>query len=459
MLIWKEISIDEIKSNSKYSLVGGPFGSDLSGIHYVESGVPVIRGTNMPFDMKFSSEDFVFVSKDKANKLISNSAYPGDLIFTQRGTLGQVGIVPFGKFEKYIISQSQMKLTLDTSKADPLFVYYYFRTMTCRIRIEILALSSGVPHINLGILKKFKIPYPPLPIQHKIASILSAYDELIDNNKRRIKLLEEMAEEIYKEWFVRMRFPGYETCKFYNGEREEVPFGTVGALPLGWELKKVEDIFKTSSGGTPSREKESDYYGGEIDWIKTGELKDSFVFDSEEKISASGLKNSSAKLFPKDVLIMAMYGVNIGQLGISVKNATANQAVCVFTPLSPNRCSLYYSFHFFKSIRSHLFNISMGAAQQNLSQDIIKKVKYLSPAPEIINKYDRIANPLFEEIKTLSQKNLLLQQTRELLLPRLMSGKLSVEHLLEENVPLRISAEPEPVDHAKKSSNNNSSDG
>lgn len=422
-MIWETVSIDEIKSSKKYSLVGGPFGSDLSGIHYVDFGVPVIRGTNLPFDMKFSNEDFVYVSEEKAIRLNSNTAYPGDLIFTQRGTLGQVGIVPFGEFKRYIISQSQMKLTIDSLKVDPLFVYYYFRTKECLIRIENLALSSGVPHINLGILKSFKIPYSPISVQTQIASILSAYDELIENNKQRIKLLEEMAEEIYKEWFVRLRFPGYETAKFVDG------------LPVGWEWVKVEDVFKTSSGGTPSREKESDYYGGEIDWIKTGELKDTFVFDSEEKITEVGLKNSSAKMFPPATLLMAMYGVNIGQLGISVKPSTANQAVCVFTPIKPEEYSLFYSFFFFKSIRPHLFNISMGAAQQNLSQDLIKRVKYFSPYFEIINKYDSIVKPFFEEIKILSQKNQLLQQTRDLLLPRLISGKLSVEHLVEAEIP------------------------
>jgi len=228
----KFISIDEIKSKKKYSLVGGPFGSDLSGIHYVDYGIPVIRGTNLPFYQKFSSEDFVFVSEEKANKLNSNTAYPGDLIFTQRGTLGQVGIVPEGEFKRYIVSQSQMKLTIDVAKADPLFVYYYFRTKECFTRIENLALSSGVPHINLGILKAFKIPYPPLLIQNKIASILSSYDEIIENNKQRIKLLEEMAEEIYKEWFVRLRFPGYESCNIVDG------------LPEGWEKNKLGTILE-----------------------------------------------------------------------------------------------------------------------------------------------------------------------------------------------------------------------
>lgn len=447
-MIWERISIDEIKSSKRYSLVGGPFGSDLSGIHYVDFGVPVIRGTNLPFDLQFSSEDFVYVSEEKARKLISNSAYPGDLIFTQRGTLGQVGIVPFGKFGRYIISQSQMKLSLDKSKADPLFVYYYFRTKECVIRIENLALSSGVPHINLGILKGFKIPLPPLPIQHKIASILSSYDELIENNKQRIKLLEEMAEEIYNEWFVRMRFHGYETAKFVDG------------LPEGWKKVKISDVYITSSGGTPLREKEDYYVDGNINWVKTKELLDTFIFSSEEKINEVGLKNSSAKIFPIGTILIGMYGgvhgegrkSTLGQLGILTEPAATNQACCAFLPRKKETYSYLYLFYFLKSKRTDYLNMSMGAAQQNISQDIIKNSVYINPNIKVINKFDSIVEPVFTEIKILSQKNLLLQQTRDLLLPRLISGKLSVEHLVNESSEsnLSMAAEPEIDYQAKK---------
>jgi type I restriction enzyme S subunit len=320
----------------------------------------------------------------------------------------------------------------------PEFYLYLFKSPIFRGILSQFGNGTNISNLNQDILNNMAIPRPSLLEQRKIASILSSYDELIENNKQRIRLLEEMAEEIYKEWFVRLRFPGFEIAKFVDG------------LPEGWKWAKVEDIFKTSSGGTPSRERESDYHGGEIDWIKTGELKDTFVFDSEEKISEVGLKNSSAKMFPPATLLMAMYGVNIGQLGISVKPSAANQAVCVFTAIKSEEYSLFYSFFFFKSIRSHLFNISMGAAQQNLSQDLIKRVNYFSPYFEIVNKYDSIVKPFFEEIKILSQKNQLLQQTRDLLLPRLISGKLSVEHLVEEEERLSMAAEPEVSCQAKE---------
>ncbi len=150
------------------------------------------------------------------------------------------------------------------------------------------------------------------------------------------------------------------------------------------------------------------------------------IYDSEEKITESGLKNSSAKMFPSNTLLMAMYGVNIGQLGISVKPSSANQAVCVLTPRQPDEYSLFYSFYFFKAIRAHLFNISMGAAQQNLSQDIVKRLNFLQPNQHLLKAFDNIVKPLFDQKQNLEQQNLTLQQTRDLLLPRLISGKLRV---------------------------------
>ncbi|MFM2068081.1 MAG: hypothetical protein RLZZ584_2990, partial [Pseudomonadota bacterium] len=111
---WPSVKIDAIKSNTRYALVGGPFGSNLTTRDYVDDGVPVIRGTNLPQDSEFLDDGFVFVSEGKADALASNLAHPGDIVFTQRGTLGQVGIIPeSARFRRYVVSQSQMKLTVN----------------------------------------------------------------------------------------------------------------------------------------------------------------------------------------------------------------------------------------------------------------------------------------------------------------------------------------------------------
>ncbi|MHB8894769.1 MAG: restriction endonuclease subunit S domain-containing protein [Candidatus Geothermincolia bacterium] len=149
---WRTMPLDAIKAPVPYAFVGGPFGSNLTTRGYTDEGVPVIRGNNLPADASFWDDEFAFVSEQKADDLRSNTAFPGDLVFTQRGTLGQVGVIPHGsRFQRDVISQSQMKLTVDPGIADPRFVYYFFRLPATVQKVINHALTSGVPHINLGI--------------------------------------------------------------------------------------------------------------------------------------------------------------------------------------------------------------------------------------------------------------------------------------------------------------------
>ncbi|PJI18973.1 restriction endonuclease [Prevotella intermedia] len=273
--------------------------------------------------------------------------------------------------------------------------------------------GSAQPKLSQGNLNKIKIALPSLPIQQKIASILSTYDTLIENNNRRIRLLEQMAENLYKEWFVRFRFPGHEKVETENG------------LPKGWKRTKLIEECQTSSGGTPSRSKSEYYINGTIPWIKTGELQDNILINTEEYITEDAVKHSSAKIFPKGTLLMAMYGVNIGKLGISEIEATCNQACCVFIPKQIDY--KYYLYHYFKSIREYLLSISFGAAQQNLSQELIKAIKVIFPNESINTNFVRKIEPLYKKISFLQKQNTLLTRQRDLLLPRLMSGKLEVK--------------------------------
>ncbi len=219
-MTWPLVTVDQIKAKTRYSLVGGPFGSNLVTKDYREDGVPVIRGGNVPGDKAFSFDDLVFVSEEKADQLLPNNAFPGDLVVTQRGTLGQVGLIPLDSpYPRFVISQSQMKLTVNAQIASAKFVYYYFCLPESVQHVKNQAITSGVPHINLEILKRFELPLPSLREQERIAAILSAYDDLIENNRRRIQLLEQAARLIYQEWFVRLRFRVTSTRGWWMGCR------------------------------------------------------------------------------------------------------------------------------------------------------------------------------------------------------------------------------------------------
>lgn len=176
---WEWVAVDELKAKSKYSCVGGPFGSNLTSDDYVASpGVPVIRGTNInDASTPFVDDGFVYVADGKADTLTQNMAHPGDLVFTQRGTLGQVGYIPpHARFDRYVISQSQMKLTPNLDICDPWYLFHFFLTGYALTRIQASALTTGVPHINLDILKNFRVMLPPLALQRQFAVIVAEHE-------------------------------------------------------------------------------------------------------------------------------------------------------------------------------------------------------------------------------------------------------------------------------------------
>ena len=292
---------------------------------------------------------------------------------------------------------------------NPKYIYYFLQTM----HLEQYNAGAGVPTLNQNHLQRLKIVVHDIDEQKKVSDILSAYDNLIENNNKRIRLLEQMAENLYKEWFVRFRFPGYEDTEFEDG------------MPRGWVREKIGLHYNTCSGGTPSRKHEEYYTEGTIPWVKTGEIKDGIIIHTDECITEAGIKGSSAKLLPQGAVVMAMYGVNIGMLAYLDSEMTCNQACCVFNDKNEIN-SRHYLFHYLYSIRDYLLLIGFGAAQQNLSQDLIKKVKIVIPPAELIKEFDKQKEPLYQTIRALMMQNDKLIKQRDALLPRLMSGKFEV---------------------------------
>ena len=191
---WRRVRIGDLAQPK--GLVGGPFGSSLVGKDYVDAGVPVIRGTNMS-PGPWIGGDFAFVSEQKFDRdLARNSASPGDIVFTQRGTLGQVALVPDEPFDTYVVSQSQMRLRLDSAIADTRFVYLACSSADFRKQISDHAISTGVPHINLGILGELTIPLPPLQEQQAIADVLGALDDKLAANATLLATAEGLLDAL-----------------------------------------------------------------------------------------------------------------------------------------------------------------------------------------------------------------------------------------------------------------------
>lgn len=200
---WGVVKIADLQAKEKYSCVGGPFGSDLTSKHYIdEIGVPVIRGANLSLTAKrFTDTNFVYVSESKADSLARNMAYPGDFVFTQRGTMGQVGLIPdHAKFKRYVVSQSQMKLTIDESIIDKDFLYQYFLSNIFLKSLDLETIATGLPHINLGILKSFNIPLPSMQEQKEIRVVLNSMDNksalLLGRQEKYINIKKALMQDL-----------------------------------------------------------------------------------------------------------------------------------------------------------------------------------------------------------------------------------------------------------------------
>lgn len=276
--------------------------------------------------------------------------------------------------------------------------------------------AGAVPGVNRNHLHKIKIKVPPLHTQKRIASILSAYDDLIENNLKRIKLLEEIAQRTYEEWFVKFRING-----------EQLPIDEATGLPEGWELKKIGDSCVAHGGGTPSKEIDEYWNNGTITWFSPTDLSRSnsiYQLDSSNKITDLGLKKSSAKLLQPDSFMMTSRAT-IGLFGLIDKPFSTNQGFINVTPLK-----LYHKeflFYNFKSRIEEFKGYATGATFLELSKSKFKALDINFPDEEILIKFNEFVLPVHNQICTLTQQNSLLKQSRDILLPRLMSGTINVE--------------------------------
>ena len=400
--VYKIENICDIKSGKRIPL----------GFDFVinETQHPYIRARDIK-NGRINTDDLIYLDDSTFAKIKKYIIEENDIAITIVGaSIGDVGFAT-KEVNGFNLTENAVRLTNFKDNVSSQYLFYLLVQNQYKEFMQTIAGGAAQPKLGIYKIQRIKVQLPPLPIQQKIASILSAYDNLIQNYKKQIEALQTAASELYKEWFVRFRFPGYQTTNFENG------------IPEGWNYKRIFELYNTTSGGTPARTNSSYYENGTIPWVKTGELLDTLITDTEEYITEEGLKNSSAKIIEPGSLLCSMYA-GVGKLGINVIPMTCSQATCVFTPKS--NISIWYLFFWLMRNREYLESISFGAAQQNISQDIIKKITVLFPSESVTLSFDEKIKPIYKKIQNLMQQISNLTQQRDLLLPRLMSGKLEV---------------------------------
>ncbi len=303
----------------------------------------------------------------------------------------------------------------DFKGTDPRFASYFLRQLNFGTQNA----AGAVPGVNRNHLHAMDVRLPPPAVQRRIAGILSAYDDLIENCERRIRALDEMARALYREWFVEFRYPGHEKTPLVDSP--------LGRIPKGWELRSVSDSFEILGGGTPSRKEPEYWTDGTVEWFSPTHLTSArtmFMDTAGERITERGLAESSAKLFPARSVMMTSRAT-IGAIAINTTPACTNQG---FITCIPNeRMPLLSLFHWLRSNVALFERMASGATFKEISRGVFRTIDVLLPPSTLVQSFEAIAGPMAEQSLRLQRSLRNLRETRDLLLPRLLSGQLPVE--------------------------------
>ena len=427
---WCGKTIEDIAASSPNAVVGGPFGSNLVSRDYVRGGVPVIRGQNM--GARWVTGDFVFVTPEKAASLKANLARPGDVVLTQRGTLGQVSIVP-SALPRCLVSQSQMKVTVDREVADSQFLYYVLSSAEQQAYVRQNAIQTGVPHTNLEILRSTPIPVPPLTEQRAIARVLGTLDDKIELNWRMNATLEAMARALFRSWFVdfdpvRAKLDVRDT-ELPKGVHDLFPDRLVdsdmGQIPEGWIVKTLGDLcHKPQYGYTASARSEP--VGPRFLRI-TDINKESWVSWSRVPYcEATDDELSRYRLTKGDVLIARMADPGHGVLVEEDVEAVFASYLIRFRPVEDRNARLlqYWlkSDAYWNSVRGQ----AAGTTRVSLNARVLSLFPLVVPPDGVASTFAAVVGALRDRLTQSATEMQVLARLRDALLPKLVSGELRV---------------------------------
>lgn len=366
------------------------------------------KRTNLPLlrigDMK-DGEFKVFVRDTIPDKFIAKKS---DVIYTRTGQVGavfsgQLGVIHNNCFT--VNTKDETVLLQD-------FIFYMLQEKAFYEEAVSRATGAAQPDLPHGAFNSIQVFLPPIDSQRNIIKILSDYDNLIENNQKQIKLLEEAAQRLYKEWFIDLRFPGHENVEIIDG------------VPEGWQYKEVSSFGSVITGKTPSTAK-SQYYGGEVPFIKIPDMhKGIFSLVTETTLSLEGAYSQKNKFIPKNSIMVSCIAT-VGLVNISVEDCQTNQQINSIV-LADQR-SLYYLYFAMKNLKSLLDGVgSNGATMTNVNKEKFSNLSILYPDNLLLEKYYEYSKPLFDKILNLSKSINYLTEARDRLLPKLMSGEIEV---------------------------------
>ena len=383
---------------------------------YTDTGILFCRSKEI-IEMSENNEisEPLYISETKYKEIKERFGVPqvGDLLLTSVGTIG----VPYVVKDNDCFYFKDGNLTWFRhfkQNVDSTFVYYWIKSSEGYGVLNNTTIGSSQKALTISALKRLEIPCPPIAIQHSIATTLSRYDALIENYHRQIKLLEEAAQRLYKEWFVDLHFPGHENVKVVDG------------VPEGWEKKKIKDVCETIGGGTPSTKERSYYEGGNIKWVTPTDITRSrsiCLLDTEKKITEEGLNHSSAKMLPAGTILMTSRA-SVGYFGLFDCEVCTNQG---FISCIPNNANIqFYLLYNLKNRVDEIRGKAGGSTYLEISKKVFRSFDIVLPTEDICCQFQSVIEHYIKSIRTLTNSISLLTESRDRLLPKLMSGEIEI---------------------------------
>ena len=422
---WQEVDIASLAAPIPGSMAVGPFGSRMKADLYTPDGVRIIRGNNLG-DGKSLKGGYVFVPPAIADSMPSCCLKPGDLVFPHRGNIGEVGLVPEDS-HRYMLSTSLMKLSPDRSKADPLFLFYFFKSTIGRQALLTNASQVGTPGIStpLKSLKEIRLPLPDLSSQRCIIEVLSALDDKIALLRKTNATLEAIAQALFKSWFVDFdpvsakaegRDPEGvppEVADLFPSESED---SELGVIPKGWRARSVDEEFNLVMGQSPP----GNTYNEEGNGVPFFQGRTDFGF----RFPTNRMYCSAPTRFalPGDTLVSVR--APVGDINMALERCCIGRGVASIRHKSGALSFTFYAMRAEEKQFAHFE--SDGTVFGCIGKKDFHALRLVVPPPDVIEAFESFAGPLDERVKTNESEIGSLITLRDTLLPRLMSGKLRV---------------------------------
>ncbi|MBH8605829.1 restriction endonuclease subunit S [Thermoactinomyces sp. CICC 10522] len=406
---WKEVRLGDIAH-----VQTGPFGSQLHQRDYKECGTPIITVEHLG-DNRIIHANTPFVSDEDKERLKKYILHQGDIVFSRVGSVDRRALVR-KREEGWLFSGRCLRVRVTDPEIDSEYLSYYFGLESFKEYVRRIAVGATMPSLNTKILSNIKVRIPDFVTQKNIVKMLSPFDEKIELNNQINKNLEEMAQAIFKSWFVDFE-------PFQNGEFVE---SELGLIPKRWEVKQIGDVCTVVGGGTPKTKVAEYWEGGDILWATPSDMtsKDSpVIYDTSRKITREGLSNSAAKLVPSGSVIMTSRAT-IGYSAITMKELCTNQGF--INVVCDENISSYYMLFYLKYSKDKIKGLANGSTFLEISRKVFKEIGIVVPPKHILEKFNEIVEPIIQSIYQSEIEIQKLTELRDTLLPKLMSGEIRV---------------------------------